>query len=185
MAEQSVCCSEVDAQIERENINSWDWAHAERYCQAYLEHDPHKFSKTYTDEARAFTTAIVVTYSRPFSGNRDREGQRDPINANYVAALEQAARELHDRIIDLRNSAFAHSDAKHHDVQIHDTASGGLTTLSRDPLVPLEKTEVEGLLANIKVFMLLNEKLRSDAVAARLACKAKGWAQSNPSTRSL
>ena len=159
----------VDTQIERENINSWDWAHAERYCRAFLARDLQSMSKTYDDDSRAFTTAIVVTYARPFSGNRDREGRRDPVNANYVEALEEKARAIHDRIVELRNTAFAHSDAKHHDVQIHETKGDGLTTFSHDPLVPLEKSEVEALLSNIEVFKALNKKLRTDAIAKRLA----------------
>lgn len=161
--------AEADRRIERENIGAWDWAHAERYCRFYLEHALYDLSKTYHDEARAFTTAIVVTYSRPFSGNRARDGQRDPIDEEYLQALDRHGCALHERMLELRNTAFAHSDAAFHNVQIGDTERGGITTLSQDPLVPLERRDVEGLVANIEVFRVVNERLLSNALAARLA----------------
>lgn len=120
------------------------------------------------DEARAYTTAIIVAYSRPFSGNRDRHGKRDTIDERYVRTLSSPQRAVHDRVVGLRNSTFAHSDASAHDVRVTDTKDGGLVTLSHDPLVPLEKSEVECLLTNMCMFRELNEQLRKDAAAAHL-----------------
>ena len=157
------------SQIERENINAWDWTHAERYCRRYLERNLYEMGKTYLDDARAYTTAIVVSYSRPFSGNRDRSGERDAIDKKYVEALTKQNRTVHDRIVDLRNKVFAHSDASFHNVQIRDTECGGMTTFSHDPLIPLEKSDVECLLTNIKQFNEINETLRKDAAAAYLS----------------
>ena len=159
----------AESQIERENINAWDWVHAERYCHAYLERELYKLEKTYVDDARAFTTAIVVTYSRPFSGNRDRYNNRDPADKSYLNGLGSHARAVHDRIVELRNKAFAHSDASYHDVQIRRTDRGGMTTLSRDLIAPLERSDVECLLSNIETFKSVNADLLSHATAKRLA----------------
>lgn len=172
MNERKDSLPELDTQIEREDINSWDWAHAERYCRKYLERALYEIDKTYADDARAYTTAIIVTYSRPFSGNRTRHKKRDDINSIYLEKLNPQARALHNHIVEQRNVAFAHSDAAQHDVQISETDGGGLTTLSHDPLMPLEMTEVVGLLSNLQVFKAINEKLHMDAVAARSARKS-------------
>lgn len=155
--------------IERENINSWDWEHAERYCALYLERELYDMAKTFVDESRAVSTAIIVTYARPFSVNRDRNNKRDPVDQRYVDALDSPNRSVHDRIINLRNKAFAHSDAEYHDVKVELTEGGGVSTLANDPLIPLERTEVETLQSNIHIFKVINEELRSDANAKLLS----------------
>jgi hypothetical protein len=155
--------------IEREAINSWDWNHAARYCQRYLTNRLYATRPTSHDEALAFSTAIIVTYGRPFSGNRDRAGKRDPVDERYINALSPTERDVHDQIIDLRNSMFAHSDASAHNVQVTNTTSGGLVTFSQDRLAPLEKMVVECLLANLQKFNVANEELRRDAVARHLS----------------
>jgi hypothetical protein len=157
--------------IERENINSWDWEHAERYCALYLERELYDMAKTFVDESRAVSTAIIVTYARPFSVNRDRNNKRELADQKYVDALDSPNRTVHDRIINLRNRAFAHSDAEYHNVKVELTEGGGVSTLATDPLIPLERTEVETLQANIHIFKVINDKLRSDANAKLLSCK--------------
>lgn len=157
--------------IEREAINSWDWNHAARYCQKYLANRLYAIRPASLDEALAFSTAIIVTYSRPFSGNYDRAGRRDPVDDRYISALSPTEKDGHDRIINLRNSLFAHSDASAHNVQVTDTTGGGLVTFSEDRLAPLEKVVVECLLANLQRFNEANEELRKDAVARHLSKK--------------
>lgn len=155
--------------IERENINSWDLEHAARYCTLYLERELYDMAKTFVDESRAVSTAIIVTYARPFSGNRDRDNKRDPADQRYVDALDSPNRSIHDRIINLRDKAFAHSDATYHNVKAELTKGGGISTLANDPLIPLERSEVEMLQANIRIFRVINERLRSDANAKLLS----------------
>jgi hypothetical protein len=145
--------------IERENLNSWDWEHAERYCRLYLDRSLYDFAETYADEAQAVTTAIVVTYSRPFSGNRDRQNRRDPVDTRYLDVLDESSRAIHGRTVELRNRVFAHSDASFHKVQIESPAHGELETVSEDRLIPLEKADVEVLLSNINIFKQENDRL--------------------------
>lgn len=164
--------------IEREAINSWDWNHATRYCQRYLANHLYAISPTSHVEALAFSTAIIVTYSRPFSGNRGRAKKRDPVDERYISALLPTERDVHDQIIDLRNSMFAHSDASAHNVQVTNTTSGGLVTFSQDRLAPLNKMVVECLLANLQKFNVANEELRRDAVAWHLSKKGNNMEES-------
>jgi hypothetical protein len=55
---------------------------------------------------------ISVIYSRPFSGNRGKTGKNFLSEKKYVP-IEY--RDLHDKLIDLRNKQFAHTDAIFHD----------------------------------------------------------------------
>ncbi|PCJ40657.1 MAG: hypothetical protein COA71_10460 [SAR86 cluster bacterium] len=55
---------------------------------------------------------IAVINSRPFSGNRDKTGKNFLSEKKYVPA---EYRDLHDRLLDLRNKQFAHTDAIFHD----------------------------------------------------------------------
>lgn len=164
--------------IEREAINSWDWNHAARYCQRYLENRLYATKPTSHDEALAFSTAIIVTYGRPFSGNLDRAGKRDPLDERYISALSPTEKDVHDRIVSLRNSMFAHSDASAHNVQVTDTTSGRLVTFSKDALAPLEKMIVECLLANLQKFNEANEELRREAIARHLGKRSNNMEES-------
>jgi hypothetical protein len=55
---------------------------------------------------------ISVIYSRPFSGNRGKTCKNFLSEKKYVP-IEY--RDLHDKLLDLRNKEFAHTDAIFHD----------------------------------------------------------------------
>jgi hypothetical protein len=55
---------------------------------------------------------IAVIYSRPFSGNRGKTGKHFLSEKKYVPV---EYRDLHDKLLDLRNKQFAHTDALFHD----------------------------------------------------------------------
>lgn len=55
---------------------------------------------------------ITVIYSRPFSANRGKFGKHLLSENKYVPA---EYRDLHERLLDLRNKQFAHTDAIFHD----------------------------------------------------------------------
>jgi hypothetical protein len=62
----------------------------------------------------AFNIALIVSYAKPFSSNRDLEGQREESLDRRVAITEILNEEevdLHKRVKELRNSHYAHSDA--------------------------------------------------------------------------
>jgi hypothetical protein len=50
---------------------------------------------------------VIVTYARPFSRNRDREGRPHQLK---TASVPLEMRRLHHELIRLRDQAFAHSD---------------------------------------------------------------------------
>jgi len=52
---------------------------------------------------------IAVTYARPFSFNRGNEHAKHQLSLEHVP---RAARDLHRRLLELRNSQFAHTDLK-------------------------------------------------------------------------
>jgi hypothetical protein len=69
--------------------------------KACLEHD-------------AFNIALIVSYAKPFSIRRDLEERKEfrlDEQVEITEVLNQEERKLHDRVKELRNKSFAHSDA--------------------------------------------------------------------------
>lgn len=154
------------SQIERFEINQWDWMHADRYCRRYLENNEFRNNR---DDACAYSTAIIVAYSRPFSGNRTRDDKKDRAHEGLEGALDAEHLEVHLRVLNLRDQLFAHSDASPHNVALENTDGGGLTASSQDRINPLGRTDVETLIENIASFLKVNDGLKRDAIAAHLA----------------
>jgi hypothetical protein len=72
----------------------------------------------------AFNTSLIISYSRPFTAHKDLEGKfvrndkgiaGAPLKEHVTEVLKEAdAIELHDRVLKLRNTAYAHSDSRSH-----------------------------------------------------------------------
>lgn len=63
----------------------------------------------------AFNIALIVSYVKPFSSRRDLEERNESRLDDQVEitnVLTEDERKLHDRIKELRNRSFAHSDAR-------------------------------------------------------------------------
>lgn len=62
----------------------------------------------------AFNTALIISYSRPFSMRYDLELKRElPLDKQVVDVLiEEEEIALHERIKEMRDESFAHSDAR-------------------------------------------------------------------------
>lgn len=91
-----------------------------REAKRYVEHILKKRyfrSRPFTIPANAAYTAFVVTYGRPFSGNRDRRGRRVPARPPGSLPDDEAA--LHDRILKERNKVIAHSDGSERQITLH------------------------------------------------------------------
>jgi hypothetical protein len=72
----------------------------------------------------ALQIAIVVSYARPFSGNRPaRDVQRGL--PSFVDRLPAKRRALHDRLITLRHKQFAHSDPIAADLEVRVVQGSG------------------------------------------------------------
>tara|TARA_R110002072_G_scaffold34164_6_gene102538 strand:+ start:470 stop:1075 length:606 start_codon:yes stop_codon:yes gene_type:complete len=60
----------------------------------------------------ALSSALIVAYSRPFSGNDKSSKNSIPdLNKNVIKILNTNEKELHNSLIKLRNKAIAHSDS--------------------------------------------------------------------------
>ena len=83
-----------------------------------------RYSKT--DILYALLRDLAVTYSRPFTGNRGKVIKKHFLSLKYVPS---AHREMHERLLELRNSQFAHSSLEFHDPKV--TKVGNMFWMSR------------------------------------------------------
>jgi hypothetical protein len=63
----------------------------------------------------AFNIALIVSYAKPFSVRRDLEERNEfrlDEQVEITDVLNEEERTLHDRVKELRNKSFAHSDAR-------------------------------------------------------------------------
>src|ERR1044071_849943 len=67
---------------------------------------------------KALETALVVSYARPFSGNRGAPDVTRDMPDELLSDLTPEQRRVHDHIVELRNKEFAHSDAERSDVNV-------------------------------------------------------------------
>jgi hypothetical protein len=110
-------------------------------------------STTYMKQS-AFTTALVVSYARPFTKSRGW-----PKIPKRIAPYDQEQKTLHKRILALRNEIYAHSDVGKRNVRpfkILDRPSA----IEMLPSMRLTKEETEMILRMIR--------LTNDAISIRL-----------------
>ncbi len=101
-------------------------------------------------EARAFALAVVVSYIRPFSGNRDLRGGRDPEDLSFlVEALDESGLRIHNELDVARRQVFAHSDAKRHPISTV-RPGGDSYQVMEDPRVLPSHEVVTQLCENIR-----------------------------------
>lgn len=136
-----------------------DLLRCKRYCGAMLELPTGvAFSRERTVYEALFV-AFVVSYSRCFcTSNTTNEGHKEKVSNKFGAlrhrvltSLGKPEAQLHQRILDLRNNAIAHSDASAHN---HKHYGNSPISISRNPFYPYDHDEVALALA-------LTEKLLS------------------------
>jgi hypothetical protein len=98
--------------LPRAYIDRLDLIEARRFAAHILDKGwPNKKKEL---EHAAFNTALIISYTRPFSMRYDLERQRElPLDkqvANVLIEKEEIA--LHERIKEMRDESFAHSDAR-------------------------------------------------------------------------
>jgi hypothetical protein len=86
---------------------------------------------------------LIVSYARPFSGNKGPSGGGHSLSLKYVPA---EYRPLHNELLDLRMQVFAHTDFAYHDPRLSkwDTDQGPIFPMS------LRRPGYEGLLSRTK-----------------------------------
>jgi hypothetical protein len=105
--------------LPRSYIYLKDFNQARRFAAYILERRLHERKKTEPARARqqlvhlAFNTSLIISYSRPFTGNYNFKGQdKSSLKGSEHDVLKAGVEvELHRRILDLRNRAYAHSEA--------------------------------------------------------------------------
>ena len=121
-----------------------------RFLKAYLDRALYKsLGPPDGVVAEALTVAIVVTYARSFTANRNRFKKRDLCPSFLTASLSDKQRGLHDHIVNERHQAFAHSDAGWQKIRVVATSDDPHLTVSYGK-VPLEQWEAKPLLEIVR-----------------------------------
>lgn len=93
-----------------------DFKQARRFASFILQQKFH--TKTHTDlrelKHLAFNTSLVISYSRPFSSNRDLGNGKSSLKDLVSTVLDEKEVSLHKRVLELRDTAYGHSDARSH-----------------------------------------------------------------------
>lgn len=106
----------------------------------------------------AYNTSLIVSYSRPFHNNRNFEGEpRSSLKDVVDRVLDQSEAELHNKVLQMRDTAYAHSDARTHRIK-------GLNYQKSVPLLmdpePLNKSDTKTLIIMIRKWIrYLNEEI--------------------------
>ncbi len=137
--------SPVDRTFNRAYISMHDM----EKCIEYLQCAKSALANNDFAAARGLITAAIVSYARPFSGNEDHPSAV-PKPSFRSKQLTSQERELHNRVITLRNEAIAHSDATMNPVKADIYSHNGYVASSRlyDPLNEISLLPRFELLAN-------------------------------------
>lgn len=94
-----------------------DFAQSRKFAKYVLDRNlPAKKSPQLRLIHLAFNTSLIVSYSRPFTGNKNSEGEteRSPLKELVAEVLNQDEQKIHDNVVGYRHSTYAHSDARVH-----------------------------------------------------------------------
>src|SRR5437764_1899611 len=106
-------------QLPRLYIYLSDFKQAHKFAAYILEKGLHNKKQTELRELvhSAFNTSLIISYSRPFGPNYEFSGQipvKSSLKEFTSKVLSEDEVKLHDRVIDMRNSTYAHSQARSH-----------------------------------------------------------------------
>jgi hypothetical protein len=135
--------TESTFRLSRLNIFLFDFRMALRFAQYILKR---KWPATMNDQSRsrliyqAFTTSLIVSYSRPFHKSNEGVGLRPARLRPDVGILDDAERGFHKMILDKRDQAYAHSDASAHELKGFDYSASTFSfyKLAFEPLTKAE-----------------------------------------------
>jgi len=86
----------------------------------------------------ALTTALVVSYARPFVNSRGGSEIADrTVPGSLLRTLTSKQRKLHDSVVEMRNREVAHSDADVLELmlELFPEGDGAISRVTRDPLL--------------------------------------------------
>ena len=89
----------------------------------------------------ALTTALIVSYARPFINSRGQSTVAErTVPGSLLRVLTSREREMHDALIEMRNREVAHSDIDilELSIQLHPNGDGGISRVTRHPFRRIE-----------------------------------------------
>ena len=95
---------------------------------------------------KCLNTALVISYTRPFSGNKGSADVRKKLPSEYLDALPEEQRHLHEELIEIRNRDQAHSDAGGLDMTVRVSKIGPdplAIPIGRNTIAPLSRETVQ------------------------------------------
>jgi len=116
--------------LKRVIISHFDFTDAKTFLELLLKN--HSYTK---EEKFGLETALIVSYSRPFSGN-DRN-IKNPVRdiKGILKQLNDEERTVHNYVLNsLRNKEYAHSDSDAHNVKF-----SVVQTLNIKMLIPIKR----------------------------------------------
>lgn len=134
----------IENQIERADIAQSDLMTCSQYIEYILAHDLLSPKNTESSlERSAFLTALVVTYSREFQKSKGSKSDiPGTLPERHLRSLCKDERSLHDKVIALRSSTFAHADGDVFETEHYDAGLIGKVRISRNPVPALCKEEL-------------------------------------------
>lgn len=139
-------------ELERLIISEGDLLQARRFAEFILRKNLHDRSTDYEEQKLihlAFNTSLIVSYSRPFTGNKGISGGKQPsIGLHLLEALSIEEKKLHESLTQSRDTEYAHSDLHSRDIYIYKSDNLAIP-IGRDPFVPLEIKQTKLLIAII------------------------------------
>lgn len=131
-----------------------DLVHARACARQILKRSLHEAPRGSDDREllECLNTALVVSYWRPFSGNRNSEDVQPALPDSYLRELTPEERKLHKRIKEYRNRDHAHSDpdSRSSEVAVEFWEGPVAAPIGRDPFVPLPADDVRQLVGMIE-----------------------------------
>lgn len=89
-------------------IAIFDITAAQESVKKLLERGCNSAKKINDHYCYALLLSAVVSYARPFSGNRPQGNLDD----KYLKGISEKKKKLHEKIVDCRNKVFAHTDGE-------------------------------------------------------------------------
>ena len=152
-----------EEELERILISQSDLLQAHQFATFILEENLHDKS---THDAKtklillAFNTALIVSYSRPFGTNRGKVTRRRSLSDTVLNSLTDSESRLHQLVLDCRDQEYAHSDLASYDMSIFSSFSGIDIPISRNPFIPLDKTQINNLVSIIEKLVTRTSEIR-------------------------
>jgi hypothetical protein len=129
--------------LPRVRVDRLDLIHARKFAAQILVKRWSHTKNSLTHDA--FNTALIVWYTKPFSVSRDFEGQRETSldrRIDIATVLNEEEIKLHDRVKDLRNKYYAHSDAQSVLIKGMDYSKDLLCIFKAELNLPLKEVEL-------------------------------------------